>query len=249
MSSNPIIPATNWTTLVMGFANINALKGLIGPFRPPQWNQPQVYSLTVTQITTEATSSNIVFQGQVTQSSANNPNIRQTSKTVTYFFDAILRAEHNQELVETEHPIQDGASVVDHCYLRPAQVTLEIGMSDCMARYVDGQFTSNSSKSISAYETLLDIQSQRIPITLATRLKLYENMVIKFIRAVDTRETQHALRVEVTFVQLIVAQTATNTIPASARPDATDLTNEGTKQVLPPSSTVQNSSNLKGFPQ
>lgn len=239
-------PAINWTTLVLKYGNIGAIQSVIGPWRPPQWNQQQLYSITVTEVVTESVSSKVVFQNQ-TQNI--NPNIRQSSQTTTYFFDAILRAEHDQELVHTEHPIQNGAAIVDHCYMKPARVTLEIGVSDCMARYAAGQFTSSGSKSISAYQTLLDIQSKRVPLTLSTRLNQYENMVIERIAAFENKETKFSLRASVTFAQIIMAELATTMVPASARPDATDLTNEGTKQPLPPDPTVQNSTNLTGFPQ
>jgi hypothetical protein len=240
------IQATNWLTLVTELSNIGGIQGLLGPWRPPQWNQEQLFSLTVTEVINEATSHQITFGGGVIGDTTDNPNIRQNTKSTTYFFDAILRAEHRQELRKTEHPIQSGASIVDHCYLIPANVSLEIGMSDCMARFRAGQFTSDGSKSISAYQTLKDLQKKRVPLTLTTRLDQYTNMVIESIGAIENSQTRFGLRASVRFAQIIVAKVATTTV--SARPDQTDLTNEGTKQTLPPSPTVANSSSLAGFP-
>jgi hypothetical protein len=61
-----------------------------------------------------------------------------------FFFDAVLRVEHNRTLRMTEHPIQTGANVVDHAFMLPAQITLEIGMSDVMASIIPGQFKAPS---------------------------------------------------------------------------------------------------------
>jgi hypothetical protein len=73
-------------------------------------------------------------------------------------------------------------------------------------------------------------------------------MVIESIRAIENYQTRNALRASVTFSQIIMATVESTTIASSARPDQTDLTNEGTKQPLAPDPTVQNSSNLVGFP-
>jgi hypothetical protein len=238
----------NWTSLVIQFGNKNALQGLIGPWRPPQWNEPQLYSVEITEVSAESSGSKALFEGQVVSDTATNPNVREKTKSTMYFFDAILRAEHSQELVRTVHPIQTGAAIVDHAYLQPARVQLEIGVSDAMARYQSGQFTGSGNKSVSAFQTLLDLQAKRLPITLTTRLKQYENMVIESVRAVENNATRNALRADVVFAQIMMASVGQTTIGASARPDQTDLTNEGTKQPLAPDPTVQDSSSLAGFP-
>lgn len=237
----------NWTTLAASVANLNTLRSLLGPWRPPQWNQPQLYSLTVTEIVNTSVQSTILFGESTNEDtvgslgSATAPTARQTTtNNVTYYFDAILRAEHIQDLTETRHPIQTGAAVIDHAYLNPATVTLEIGMSDVLGRFAPGQYTSNSSKSISAYQTFKDIQSRRVPITLSTRLDTYNNMLIRRIQAVENKQSKFGLRAEITFVQIITASVATQTVPASSRPDSTDTTNEGTKQPLTPPPVTAN---------
>lgn len=245
--------ATNWLTLVTKLPTSSQdLLGILGPWRPPQWsrgifsNQNQVYSLTVPAQGTGSSARIVSDNGIVAADSSTSPTIKGATASITYFFDAILRAEHRQELRKTEHPIQSGASIVDHAYLLPARVTLEIGMSDCMARHVAGQFTSSSSKSISAFQTLLDLQASRLPLVLNTRLASYANMLIESISAVENRETQFALKASVTLSQIIVANLATNTV--SARPDSTDLTNEGTKQGVTMPSGFDTTGSLAGFP-
>ncbi len=173
-------------------------------WRPPQWSQPQITSITAT----------------LPQDDSDFPT--------TFYFDAVFHLDHYQELTATRHPIQSGASIVDHAFLEPARLVMEIGMSDAMESFIAGQFTSDNSKSVSAYQTLLQLQSLRIPLTVNTRLNQYQNMLIRSLRAPDSVRTGHGLRVLVTLEEIIVAPVVTNT--QSARPDQSSSTNDGTKQ-------------------
>jgi hypothetical protein len=160
-----------------------------------------------------------------------------TQSLTTYFFDAILRVDHFQELRATDHPVQGGSSITDHAYLLPARVSLEIGMSDAMDSYQSGQWTGNSSKSINAYQTLLQLQALRVPVTVTTRLNTYSNMVIESIRSGDDTRTLHGLKANVQFRQIIVGTVTTST--QSARPHTTGLFGLGLVQPLPPTSGAE----------
>jgi hypothetical protein len=193
-------------------------------YRPLNWaNQPQLYSMTCTlPAPTPSTGSNN------NQSATTNP---QTQSPTTYYFDATLRVEHTQELVCTEHPVQVGPAIVDHAYLRPARVVLEVGMSDAMQSFSSSQYTGGKSKSVSAYQTFKQIQSARVPITLSTRLDTYQNMVLEDVRGTEDSRTFRGFRGSLHFRQIISASVSQTTV--SVRPDQTDSTNEGTKGVLP----------------
>ncbi len=194
-----------------------------GPWRPPQWQMPQLTSVSA-MLPRTSSSTVINFGNGQTQSSPGTTTYEQ----VIYFFDAVLRADHDQELTPTQHPVQTGANLVDHAFLRPARVTLEIGMSDVLDRYASGSYTSNASKSVSAFQVLENLQQMRIPLTVQTRLKTYYNMLIQSIRAIDTKETRYGLRAYVTFIQIFTAEVSTQVV--SARPDQSQNTSEGTKQ-------------------
>lgn len=242
------VPVVSWTSLVVRYQNALAVKNLLGPWRPPQWAQgsaAQLYSLTVAKIVNTSVQSTFISDvDNIPQASPGSQ--RQSAESVTYFFDAVLRVEHRQDLVRTEHPVQSGASIVDHAYLRPARVILEIGMSDAMGSFIAGQFTSSPSRSVSAYQTLLELQSSRVPLTLSTRLNQYANMLIESIGAVEDVRTRFAGKFQVVFSQIIVATIATKTV--AARPDQTDTNNEGVKQTITPPPTIQNLPGLPTFP-
>jgi hypothetical protein len=141
-----------------------------GPWRPPQWsNQPQLTSITVTYPTESVSHLILDDQGQPLPEQA-TPTTQWM--TQTYFFDAVHRIEHLRGMQATEHPVQLGAAVTDHVYQLPGRVTLDIGMSDVMDTYVHGQYTTAKSKSVSCYQTMVELQQKRIPMTLVRFLTL-----------------------------------------------------------------------------
>jgi Dit-like phage tail protein len=213
-----------------------------GPFRPPQWKKPLLTTLSVNlpNLSKRHVDTAIIDPSQIQTGKAFQPNLqkkpgaRESDTTpTTLFFDAVFRVSHRSELRLTEHPIQTGSNLVDHAYALPKYVTVEAGMSDAMALYKSGVYTSGN-KSVSAYQLLEKIQGLRIPITLTTRLETYTNMLIEFLSAEDTVRTRFGLKTEIRLRQLILGTVAANTI--SARPDQTDGTSVGTKstQSVPP---------------
>lgn len=185
-----------------------------GPWRPPQWVSNDVPPLLLV---------------------AANP---QTGDLTAYVFDAIIRTEHSQKLEYTRNPIQTGAPITDHAYVMPSTVTVEIHMSDAMQSYVVGQWADNESRSVSAYQTLLRLQSSRQPIALFTRLNQYENMLIADVYAVEEHDNRYGLRAMVTFAQILTAYLQTSVVaqrvqnPVSEFPQTTAKTSIGT---IPPS--------------
>jgi hypothetical protein len=162
---------------------------------------------------------------------------------VFYFFDAVLRAEHNQELAITEHPTQAGANVSDHAYLLPARVTLEISMSDAVAVYTTQQgitypYSDDPSKSKSAYHAFLNLQIQRTPLQLWTRLNRYKNMLVQVIRSAEDFKTINSLNATLIFKQILIGAANTQIRPAKDQTDAILTTKGGTAQPGSPSAPV-----------
>ena len=153
-----------------------------------------------------------------------------------YFFDAIIRSEHTTSLTITEHPVESGSSVSDHSFRNPSVLVMEIGMSDVSKSLVNGQFEGGWSRSVTAYQTLLELQEQRVPLQVLTRLKLYKNMIIETIAAPDDYTTFYGLKATITLRELIVA--VVRTVKISQRPQVTDNTNKGEVQLVKPSQSV-----------
>jgi hypothetical protein len=225
------------------------------PWRPPQWAKPALTSITVpapyVQAPATGSTTPITAGGSTAQEQADaNGGFIMTVNTklpppppnaspITYVFDATFRIGHSQEAVPTQNPIQTGANSTDHVRLDPARIVLEIGMSDAMQSYISGQFTGNSSRSVSAFQVLDALRAQRIPLTVTTRLKTYTNMIITNIPVQDTVRTRWGLRTPVYFQQIFVSNVATLTV--SARPQTTGETSIGQQNPTPPTAgEIQN---------
>lgn len=126
-----------------------------------------------------------------------------------YFFDGFINVNHARELKITENPVETGASVVDHAYVMPSTVTMQISMSDVHQSYYKGQFTGGYSRSVNAWNVLKQIQSDRIPVSVLTRLGIYENMLIQSLSAEDDYKTYRALKATVVLKEIPVARVRT----------------------------------------
>lgn len=148
-----------------------------------------------------------------------------------WFFDAYLSMEHTSKLRITEHPVQTGASITDHAYLEPRELTIEVGMSDVASSIVPSQFTGSWSRSVKAYEVLRELQAQRIPVQVLTRLGLYKNMMIESLSVPEDNKTLYGFRASINLKEILVAET--RVVKISANRQITDSTNAGTPQVVP----------------
>lgn len=153
-----------------------------------------------------------------------------------WFFDAILRSTHTSRLTITQHPVQTGAALTDHAYLQPKELSMEIGMSDVATSLVPGQFTGSWSRSVQAYNVLLELQKLRVPLQVHTRLGLYQNMLIEELSAPDDFTTLYGLRCTVTLREIIVARV--RTIKISSKPAVTNRLNRGKAEPVNPNQSV-----------
>lgn len=158
-----------------------------------------------------------------------------------FSFDAVLRADHMSSVTITQHPVQTGASVSDHAYSEPDEVTLEIGMSDAAV-------SAGTNHSVNAYAQLRAIMSKREPVTLVTRLHSYKNMVITSMSAPDDYMTMNALKATIYFRQIEMVSVSTVTVQqkvsasASGQSTATSsTTNSGSAKKNTSSSSSQSS--------
>jgi len=184
----------------------NYSPGIQGPWTPPQYSQPALTVLSA-------------------QSSTGGSDI--------YVFDAVFKLAHHRSLKKTQHPVLTGANITDHAYIEPSRVILEIGMSDAMSSFTPGVWVGFSSKSVSAWQILKQLQINRSIITLSTRLDTYYNMLIEEISSQDTNQTKTALKASITFGELLSASVS-SVATSSTRPQTTGSTSNGTISSTPP---------------
>lgn len=126
-----------------------------------------------------------------------------------YFFDGFMSVSHERKLTITQNPVETGAAVVDHAYVNPSSVTMQIMMSDVHESIIPGQFSDLTFRHTSAWAVLKQIQESRIPVDVFTKLGYYKNMLIEEISADDTKETFRALSATVKLTEIPVARVKT----------------------------------------
>lgn len=132
-----------------------------------------------------------------------------------YFFDGYLNLSVNSSLEITQHPVESGSAISDHSYMKPREISMTILMSDVHESLVAGQFEDGWSRSTSAWKILEKIQSERLTVSVLTRVGLYQNMLIQSLTANDTDIQLFGLRADVTLVELPVARVRTVEISAA----------------------------------
>lgn len=140
-----------------------------------------------------------------------------------YSFDAWLSLLHNTSLTITQHPVETGAAISDHSYVNPRRFTFNVAITDTIA---DSQFTGAGSRSVSAYQKLVELQESRTPLDLVTKYDTRHNVLIESIDVADDFRTRYALRATVTLVEIITVDTRTARA-VSLYPQVTDQTVRG----------------------
>lgn len=227
--------------LVFGGSVSNpALQFPIGPWTPPQYSQPALTMLTVTsKIPASSTVSSLSSgsQGIGSAGTTFKTGVSEQTNTTTivtnYVFDAVFKILHKRTVKKTSHPVLTGVNISDHAYNLPTQVTLEIGMSDSMTSYDAGIWVGASTKSISAWQIIKQLEIAKTLFTLQTRLDTYLNMMIIDATAPDDNRTEHALKATIVLEELISASVY-STPSQSARAQTSDATPFGIVQTTSP---------------
>jgi hypothetical protein len=154
--------------------------------------------------------------------------------------DCTIEEHGSDRLVITEHPVEQGASISDHAYKLPAEVTLRYGFSNSTpqasflpsvlnAPNIIGGGSENHVREI--YEQLLKLQIDRVPFDILTGKRTYENMLIASLDQTTDSTSEHTLMVTIACKEVIIVSTQSTTVPAIAESQAgnTSPTNTGTK--------------------
>lgn len=130
-----------------------------------------------------------------------------------YTFDAVLTEEHTSELEVTDSPVETGESISDHAYMKPKKLKIVGGVSDAVLNPIqtimNNLFGSGKSRSVTAYEVLLELQESREPFNVQTGMKLYSNMVITSLRVSQDKDTAKVGIFECDLREVIIVDTKT----------------------------------------
>lgn len=140
--------------------------------------------------------------------------------------DVVIREAQRDEMVITDHPVEIGAAISDHAFLRPVEVEMQIAWSDSSGGYV--------GYARDAYDELRQLQRQREPFTLTTGTRRYQNMLISSITLQQDEKTANIVAITVRLREVIIVRTKTTGAAKSAQanPAKTGATAQlGTQQL------------------
>jgi hypothetical protein len=151
----------------------------------------------------------------------------------------VIEEKHRDEMVITNHPVQNGANITDHAYKNPAMLAIRYGWSSSGALF---SLDLGAPSVDDVYAMLLALQASRQPFDVVTGKRNYSNMLIRSIGQVTDKETENSLIVEALLQEVIIVQTQNTTLKSSSvmsMPDKTaPVENAGVKQPAPVSQSV-----------
>lgn len=147
-----------------------------------------------------------------------------------FIADVTIREDHEDELVITENPVEQGADVTDNSFKAPARLTVDVG-------YSNSSPNSNGDPNYvqSIYAQFLALQAGRQPFDVITGKRVYTNMLITLLHTTTDEASENALYLTVRMREIILVDTQTVSVPPSqnmSSPQDTGATqNQGTQQL------------------
>lgn len=115
-----------------------------------------------------------------------------SSKIGPVKIDVVISEDHHNELGITANPIETGAEVNDHAYVKQKQVKLAIG----------------SYNAVATYNALVQFQESRVPFVLVTGLSVFKNMLIRSMDMTRDKDFSTVLNGTVDLYEIIIVDTA-----------------------------------------
>ncbi|MEQ1964656.1 phage baseplate protein [Xenorhabdus khoisanae] len=144
----------------------------------------------------------------------------QNTRKIGMIVPSVVISEKHMDSAEiTEHPVQRGATISDHAYDKPAEVTMEIGFAgggsmindlDIPTKMFDfdtEEILGKSPKEI--YQQLLELKASKEPFDVTTGKRRYRNMLIRAIEVTTDKTSENVLMVTLTLREVIIVDIAT----------------------------------------
>lgn len=113
--------------------------------------------------------------------------------------DVVVEEVYRDGIIITDHPVERGAAITDHAFLRPRTLEMRCGWSNSTAGaegYID-----------SIYEAMLDLQGSREPFDVFTPRRSYENMLVENIQVSRDERTNSILACSISLREVILTET------------------------------------------
>lgn len=129
-------------------------------------------------------------------------------------FDVVVEETHEDGLVITEHPVERGAPISDHAYVKPKTVTIKGAASNAGSSLNrDG----DEQRVTTLYDKLLKLQASREPFDVVTGKRSYTSMLLETLSETTDSTSAGTLMITANCREVIIVETKTATVPARSR--------------------------------
>lgn len=142
-------------------------------------------------------------------------------------FNATITVEEvaTDDLEITQHPVQQGAAITDHAYLKPSSVAIKVVFNDADAPLAE------------TYKKMRDLQASREPFDVVTGKRSYKNMLFKSLGQTNDLRTENVLSINATLQEIFITAIEVVSVPErkkQKKPGKTGATdNAGQKKAQP----------------
>jgi hypothetical protein len=167
--------------------------------------------------------------------------------------DCVVEEVGTDTLQITEHPVETGATITDHAFKKPREVTLRWSWSDSSPFFHAAQ----QGIVLQIYNSLLTLQASLTPFTLYTGKSAYSSMLLESVKQTTTKDSEFSLQITAICKEIIIVYTTTTSVggtspTASAssmkNPSATAPTTQTGQSTRVPVSNPNISQNQSVFP-
>lgn len=135
------------------------------------------------------------------------------------------------EVVLTDHPVEQGAQVSDHAFKKPVSIVIRCAYSNSAA-----QALGNPNYVQDTYQKFLTLQATLEPFDVVTGKRSYRNMMMLGLTVTTDQKYEYALNMTVDCREVILVQTQSTSLPATGMksPQLTSgVTNVGANSLVP----------------
>lgn len=116
--------------------------------------------------------------------------------------EVVVDEDGEDDLIITEFPVEQGAVINDHAFKRPASLRVRMGWSNAYA------MDANLGNVRDVYQTILRLQASRLPFTVWTGKREYQNMLVASLRTHTDHALEFALIADIEFREIVLVNTS-----------------------------------------
>jgi hypothetical protein len=142
-----------------------------------------------------------------------------------FIADVTIEETHTDTLEVTEHPVEQGAAVTDHAFVKPANLIIKAGWSNSSLQAGGDPNYVNDT-----YQDFLDLQASRQPFDIITGKRSYSNMLFTRLTTRSDDANANSMVLECECREIITVNTQTVTVPNANQATPTEtggLSNRG----------------------